>query len=143
MGHRPTSYFRRGGVPDRGSYASNTNQTHVWSAESLWGRGRHGFTFGGDVRRQIVDVLSQQNARGEFSFTGALTGSDLADFLLGIPHTSAIASGNPDKSPPKRSAYDLYPHRRLEIQSRSHGECRCEVEMRGADDRAVRPSGEP
>jgi hypothetical protein len=88
-------------------YASNTNQTHVWSAETLWGRGRHGFTFGGDVRRQIVDVFSQQNARGEFSFTGALTGSDLADFLLGIPHTSAIASGNPDKYL-RASAYDLY-----------------------------------
>jgi trimeric autotransporter adhesin len=88
-------------------YASNTSQTHVWSAESLWGRGRHSFTFGGDVRRQIVDVFSQQNARGEFSFTGALTGSDLADFLLGIPHTSAIASGNPDKYL-RASAYDLY-----------------------------------
>jgi Carboxypeptidase regulatory-like domain len=88
-------------------YASNTNQTHVWSAESLWGRGRHGFTFGGAVRRQTVDVFSQQNARGEFSFTGALTGSDLADFLLGIPHTSAIASGNPDKYL-RASAYDLY-----------------------------------
>jgi trimeric autotransporter adhesin len=88
-------------------YASNTNQTHVWSAESLWGRGRHGFTFGGDVRQQNADVFSQQNARGEFSFTGALTGSDLADFLLGIPHTSAIASGNPDKYL-RASAYALY-----------------------------------
>jgi hypothetical protein len=52
-------------------------------------------------------VFSQQNARGEFSFTGALTGSDLADFLLGVPHTSAIASGNPDKYL-RASAYDLY-----------------------------------
>ena len=30
-------------------------------------------------------------------FTGAATGSDFADFLLGIPHTSSIAFGNADK----------------------------------------------
>jgi hypothetical protein len=43
------------------------------------------------------DVVSQQNARGTFGFTGAATGSDLADFLLGLPQTSAIAFGNADK----------------------------------------------
>ena len=32
-----------------------------------------------------------------FTFTGAATGSDLADFLLGIPHASSIAFGNADK----------------------------------------------
>ena len=64
------------------------------TAESLWSRGRHNITFGGDVRASALDVLSQQDARGTFAFTGAATGSDLADFLLGLPHTSAIAFGN-------------------------------------------------
>src|SRR5205823_6253606 len=54
------------------------------------------FTIGGDVRRRQLDIFSQQNARGTFSFTGA-SGSDVADFLLGLPHTSSIAFGNPDK----------------------------------------------
>ena len=60
-------------------------------------RGRHNFTIGGDIRRHQIDILSQQDPRGRFTFTGAATGSDFADFLLGIPATSAIAFGNADK----------------------------------------------
>ena len=37
----------------------------------------------------------------------ALTGWDVADFLLGIPHTSSIAFGNPDKYL-RAPAYDAY-----------------------------------
>jgi hypothetical protein len=54
-------------------------------------------TVGSDFRLRHLDVFSQQNARGTFAFTGAATGSDFADFLLGIPHASSIAFGNPDK----------------------------------------------
>jgi hypothetical protein len=87
--------------------ALNRSQTHAWGAESLWSRGRHNITAGGDVRRQVWDVFSQQDARGTFAFTGAATGSDLADFLLGVPHTSSIAFGNPDKYL-RAPAYDAY-----------------------------------
>ncbi len=52
-------------------YASNTDTTHVGSAEVFFSRSRHSFTVGGGVRRQALDVFSQQNARGGFSFTGA------------------------------------------------------------------------
>ena len=88
-------------------YASKSNLTHGWSAESVVSRGRHTVTLGGGVRRQQFDVLSQQNARGTFTFTGATTGSDLADFLLGVPRTSAIAFGNADKYL-RQSAYEAY-----------------------------------
>ena len=88
-------------------YASNTTLTNAWSAESLWSRGRHNVTFGGDLRRQQVDVLSQQNARGTFTFTGSATGSDFADFLLGAPSASAIAFGNADKYL-RATSYDAY-----------------------------------
>ena len=44
-----------------------------------------------------MNVFGQQNARGTFSFNGSLTGSDIADFLLGAPHSAAIAFGNADK----------------------------------------------
>ena len=37
-------------------------------------------------------------ARGAFSFTGAASGSDVADFLLGIPATSSDRFGNADKA---------------------------------------------
>jgi len=78
-------------------YSFNRNQTNTFSYSSFWNRGRHNVTFGGDVRRQQSNVLSQLNPRGTFTFTGAATGLDLADFLLGIPGTSSIAFGNADK----------------------------------------------
>lgn len=77
---------------------------------------RHTFTFGGDFRRQEFNELSQQNPRGTFTFTGAATqgsgssstsGSDLADFLLGVPDTSAVAYGNADKYF-RQSVYDAF-----------------------------------
>ena len=85
------------------------NQTSGASYSMLWSRSGHNITFGGDLRRQQFNLLSQQNPRGTFTFTGAATqaivngkpsagtGSDLAGFLIGIPDTSAIAYGNADK----------------------------------------------
>jgi carboxypeptidase family protein len=95
----PPSLVFASGLAGLGSaqYASNHTNTHAVGAEGIRSYGRHMLTFGGDVRPQRVTVLSQQDARGTFAFTGAASGSDLADFLLGIPHTSSIAFGNPDK----------------------------------------------
>ena len=90
-----------------GKYTFNRNQTQAWNIESLMSRGRHSFTFGGDVRNQHLDVLSHQDPRGSFAFTGGATGSDFADFLLGIPHSSSIAFGNADKFL-RASVYDAY-----------------------------------
>jgi hypothetical protein len=90
-------------------YARNVNQTQAFSYDSLWNRGRHSIAFGADIRRQQFNIFSQNNARGTFAFTGAgtqeyangvpmaRTGSDLADFLLGIPDTVSISFGNADK----------------------------------------------
>jgi trimeric autotransporter adhesin len=76
----------------------NRNRTYGGGIEVYWSHGRHNFTIGGDVRRVAIDIESQQNPRGAFTFTGALTGSDFADFLLGVPSTSSIAFGNADKN---------------------------------------------
>ena len=73
------------------------NQTGGLSYSMLWNRGAHNIRFGADFRRQEFNYLSQQNPRGAFTFTGAATGADFADFLLGIPDTSSIAFGNADK----------------------------------------------
>ena len=82
-------------------------QTSGASASLLWNHGSHNITFGGDLRRQQFNYMSQQNPRGAFTFTGAQTGSDFADFLLGIPTTSSIAFGNADKYF-RESVYDAY-----------------------------------
>jgi hypothetical protein len=78
-------------------YSTGAIQTHTWWAEGSRFRGRHNLTFGGEVRRHLNDVVGQQDPLGRFGFTGAATGLDFADFLLGLPQTSSIADGNPDK----------------------------------------------
>jgi hypothetical protein len=81
-----------------GRYVSTTNQAHLWAADISRFRGAHSVAFGGEIRKQVNDVFGQDNPRGSFGFTGAASGVDFADFLLGLPQTSAIGFGDPDKS---------------------------------------------
>ena len=81
-----------------GRYSSTTTENHVWAADASRFRDNHNVTLGGDVRVHLNDVVAQQDPRGTFGFTGAATGLDFADFLLGLPGTSTIGFGNPDKS---------------------------------------------
>lgn len=90
------------------------NETNGMSYTVMWNRSPHNITAGIDFRRQELNYLSQANPRGTFSFTGAATagsaagsGSDVADFLLGIPSTSTISFGNADKYL-RQSVYDAY-----------------------------------
>jgi hypothetical protein len=78
-------------------YSFNRTQNNTVAYNSFWNRGRHNVTFGADLRSYQLNVLSQQDARGTFTFTGVAAGSDFAGFLLGIPDTSSIAFGNADK----------------------------------------------
>jgi trimeric autotransporter adhesin len=112
----PSLAFSSGIAPLSDAQSSdNRNETNAWSYSILWNHDRHNLTFGGDFRRQEFNYLSQQDPRGTFTFTGAATqqsgnqasGSDLADFVLGIPDTSSIAYGNADKYF-RESVYDAY-----------------------------------
>jgi hypothetical protein len=86
----------------------NRNQTNAFSYSNLWIRSPHTFTFGGDFRRQQANILSQQDPRGTFTFTGDYSGSDFADFLLGYPRTMAISYlKNADKYL-RQNVYDLF-----------------------------------
>ena len=116
----PSLNFSRGiaGLSDA-KQSLTRNQTGALSASGLWIRGPHNVSFGGDWRKLQFNLLSQQDARGSFTFTGASTqasvngvpmagtGSDFAGFLLGIPDTSSIAFGNADKYL-RASSYDAY-----------------------------------
>lgn len=114
----PSLIFSSGlaGLSDQQS-SFDRNQTNGVLYSLTWNHNRHYFTFGGDFRRQQFNYLSQQDPRGTLAFTGAATqgqvsgvpvgGSDLADFLLGIPDTSAVAFGNADKYF-RESAYSAY-----------------------------------
>lgn len=95
----------------------NRNRSDQASLRISTTRGRHTVLAGGDLRWQQYNLLQQRNPRGNFTFTGAATsasgtvsttsGSDLADFLLGFPDTSALAYGNADKYL-RQKAYDIY-----------------------------------
>jgi hypothetical protein len=90
-----------------GESAFNRNRTDGVSASAGIYRRRHNITVGGDVRWQQFNENFQQDPRGTFTFTGASTGSDLADFLVGVPDASSIAYGNADKYLRQR-VYDAY-----------------------------------
>jgi hypothetical protein len=80
-----------------GTYADDRTYSNRVSYTTKLILGRHVFDAGGDYARQRFDLFSQRDARGTFTFTGAQTGVDVADFLLGIPSASSIAFGNADK----------------------------------------------
>jgi hypothetical protein len=122
----PSLSFSSGitGLSDTNS-AFNRNRTDSFSASAGIYRGHHNITAGGDFRKQEYNDLYQQNPRGSFAFTGEATaapggstgtgstsgtggsGSDLADFLIGIPDTSSLAFGNADKYF-RQPVYDAY-----------------------------------
>ena len=91
-----------------GNPSLQRNQTSAVGNALTWIKGTHNMTFGGDIRFQQFNPVSEANARGSFTFNGTATaapsatntvssGYDLADLLLGIPDTSTIAYGNADK----------------------------------------------
>jgi trimeric autotransporter adhesin len=114
----PALTFSSGITPlsdDQSSF--NRNRTDRFSGSVGLYRGRHNMTAGGDLRKQQYNDFFQQDPRGTFTFTGAATqgiangiatgGSDLADFLIGVPDTSSIAFGNADKYL-RQTVFDVY-----------------------------------
>ena len=101
----PTLSFSNGLTPlTDGVSAFNRNETNGFTSRGTWNHGQHNVAVGFEFRRQEFNYLTQANPRGTFTFTGAVTagsaagsGSDVADFMLGIPGASAIAYGNADK----------------------------------------------
>jgi hypothetical protein len=55
--------------------------------------GTHTVNVGGEYRSNSFDSRSDANARGSYVFTGLQTGSDLGDFLLGLPQQASIQYG--------------------------------------------------
>lgn len=99
-----------------GNSAFNRARTDGISEQVGIYRGRHNISAGGDFRKQEYNNYYELNPRGSFGFTGAATaqgsqstttGSDFADFLIGIPDTSTIAFGNPARYL-RENVYDAF-----------------------------------
>ena len=82
------------------------DQTYSLSDTVSWNHGKHNWRFGGDYRRILQSFRSARNADGSFVFTGFATsafdsngkalpdtGSDFADFLLGLPQQTSLQFG--------------------------------------------------
>jgi Carboxypeptidase regulatory-like domain len=116
----PPSLVFAGGIANLTDAQSsfNRNRTDAVSVKVTNSHWHHTLSFGADYRREEFNIFAQQNPRGTFTFTGLATsgvssgvsstqGSDLADFLFGVPDTSAVAFGNPDKYF-REPVYDAY-----------------------------------
>jgi hypothetical protein len=96
------SSFNFGGATSNLGYGKagfTFSHTYQWTDTLTWIKGRHVFKFGGDVRRlraQTALGFTGSDNYGNFSFDGRYSGSDLADFLVGIPWDSTYASVKQD-----------------------------------------------
>lgn len=80
-----------------------TDRNLTFSDLMSWTNGRHNLKWGGEFRRIDFDKRTSSDARGRFFFTGletaalsngspvAGTGSDWADFLLGLPQETHVS----------------------------------------------------
>src|SRR4030095_6760275 len=100
-GIKTAPYFNINGVtpwnPDANSnnYQDNPQTTLQWIDNLSWTRGRHFMRFGFDaVRDRFNGNNINASVYGQYDFTGAYTGNGYADFLLGIPQTTALALPN-------------------------------------------------
>ena len=75
------------------------SHNYQWNDNLTWIKGRHTLKFGGDARRlraQTALTFTGSDNYGTFAFDGRYSGSDVADFLLGIPYDSQYDSVNQD-----------------------------------------------
>jgi hypothetical protein len=74
--------------------AQRLNQTYSVGENVGFFQGRHNVRFGGNYRFNEQNSHTGTNARGSFTFNGAATKYDLADFLLGLPQLTSVQYGS-------------------------------------------------
>jgi len=75
------------GVPTLNTFQPDT--TYAASDVFSKAQGRHTWKFGGEFRYLQVNERNFANPNGGFTFDGTVTGSDVADFLLGATSTTS------------------------------------------------------
>jgi len=71
------------------------NNTYQWSDNFSKVIGRHTLKFGGSLHLDQVNINSNSINNGSFVFQGSETGSDYADFLLGVASTYEQGDASP------------------------------------------------
>jgi outer membrane receptor protein involved in Fe transport len=76
-------------------FAYRGNLVNTISDDFTWTRGKHTFQFGGEIRRDRIDLLYINRPNGAFTYTSNFTGNVLSDFLIGTPYIFQQGSGDP------------------------------------------------
>jgi outer membrane receptor protein involved in Fe transport len=76
-------------------FAFRSNDVLSGTDDLTWTRGKHLFQFGGEIRRDQINLLYINRPNGNFTFTGGFTNKAIPDFVLGLPAEFQQGSGNP------------------------------------------------
>ncbi len=99
-----TNYFSIGcGTCAPGHFNTNTYQL---SDDYTLIKGKHQFGFGVDLRKLQLNIINNQQSNGQFTFGGAYSGDNLADFLLG--RISSFTDGNPNPNTLRQTVFSAY-----------------------------------
>jgi len=73
---------------------TEANNTYQWTDDFSRIIGKHTLKFGGGFHLDQINISPDAIYNGSFAFTGSATGSDFADFLLGLPSTYSQGDSN-------------------------------------------------
>jgi len=116
--------FNFGGrIPIATSTANNatlsTQNTYQIIDNFSWFAGRHTVKFGLDIRHmQVNDMNSPLSLRGSYTFDDRLSGLAYANFLLGMPSTSARAIARPNAYP-RSNSFGFYWQDEIRLNSKA------------------------
>ncbi len=85
---------------------TEVNNTYQWTDDYSKSMGKHTLRFGGGYHIDQINIDPDAIYNGSFAFTGSATGSDFADFLLGLPST--YSQGDSNKFYPRNKYVGLY-----------------------------------
>jgi len=66
-------------------FVQRNNDVYQFTDEFSLLRGKHSLKFGADVRKEHMLIAFINRPNGDYTFSGAITGNALADFLIGTP----------------------------------------------------------
>jgi outer membrane receptor protein involved in Fe transport len=77
-------------------FAHRINDVFSLADDLSWVAGRHAFKFGGEIRRDHIELSYINRPNGDYTFNSTYTGNVIADFLLGFPIQYRQGSGDPN-----------------------------------------------
>ncbi len=85
---------------------TEVNDTYQWTDDYSRTIGHHTIRVGGGFHLDQININPDAIYNGSFAFTGSATGSDFADFLLGLPST--YTQGDSNKFYPRNKYIGIY-----------------------------------